>query len=88
METFKWIWHYLKDYKIKYGLGILFVLIAGMISLINPILGGQIVDKVLIKGETGYLIPILAIMLVTVVIKNIIEYTKEVLEKVYIQNEF
>ncbi len=74
MEALKWIWGYFKSYKIKYGLSILLVLIASIISLINPILSGQIVDKVLVEGETGYLIPILLLMIGIVILKNIIEY--------------
>ena len=78
MGALKWIWTYLKDYKIKYSLTMLLVLISAVISLINPILGGQIVDKVLIGGETTYLIPILASMIAVVIIKSLIEYQYKV----------
>lgn len=75
METFQWIWGYLKKYKIRYGVCLLFVLVASVFSLINPILGGKIVDEVLEKGRTEYLIPILFIMLLVVLVKNGIVYT-------------
>lgn len=74
MEAFKWIWNYLKRYRIKYGLSIVLVLVVASISLINPILSGQIVDRVLIKGETQYLIPILLLMIGIVIIKSILDY--------------
>lgn len=75
MDALRWIWNYLKDYKIKYGIGLIFVLIGALISLINPILGGKIVDEVLEKGNVDVLIPILIAMLTTVLVKNIIEYS-------------
>lgn len=75
METFKWIWGYLKDYKVKYGLGLLLVLVASVVSLINPILGGEIVDKVLENGQIEYLVPILLLMLLVVLVKSGITYT-------------
>ncbi|MDA3733255.1 ABC transporter ATP-binding protein [Niameybacter massiliensis] len=75
METFKWIWGYLKDYKFKYGFCLVLVLVAALISMINPILGGIIVDRVLEGGETNILIPILLITVVTALVKNIVAYT-------------
>lgn len=78
METFRWIWSYLKDYKIKYSLSIVLVLVAAVISLINPILGGQIVDKVLVKGQTEVLIPILLSMIGVTIIKSVFDYIYKV----------
>lgn len=78
METFKWIWGYLRTYKIKYGLSILLVLVTGIISLINPILSGQIVDRVLVNGQNQYLIPILLLMLVAVIVKSALDYSYKV----------
>lgn len=75
MDTFKWLWGYLKEYKYKYGLGLILVLMASAISLINPILGGAIVDRVLEGGEVNILIPILGMMVSTVIVKSIIVYT-------------
>jgi len=74
MEALGWLWNYLKDYKIKYGIGLIFVLIGAVVSLINPILGGIIVDEVLEKGRVNLLIPILLGMISVVLIKNGIEY--------------
>lgn len=75
METFKWMWGYLKDYKFRYGFCLALVLIAALISMVNPILGGAIVDRVLEGGETNLLIPILLITIATALIKNIVAYT-------------
>ena len=75
METFKWIWGYLKDYKFRYGACLVLVLIAALISMINPILGGTIVDRVLEGGETNILVPILLVTIATALVKNIVSYT-------------
>lgn len=75
MDTWKWLWGYLKVYKYKYGLGLVGVLIASAISLINPILSGVIVDRVLEGGEFSILIPILGMMVLVVVVKSVIVYT-------------
>lgn len=75
METFKWIWGYLKDYKFKYGFCLILVLVAALVSMINPILGGVIVDRVLGNGEKNLLMPILLATMATALIKNIIAYT-------------
>ncbi len=74
MAALKWIWSYLKDYKAKYILSIVVVLITVVISLLHPILGGQIVDKVLVNGETQYLIPILSAMIGIVLVKNALDF--------------
>ncbi|MGL6174101.1 MAG: ABC transporter ATP-binding protein [Cellulosilyticaceae bacterium] len=74
MDTFKWLWGYLKVYKLRYALGLVCVLIASIIGLINPILGGTIVDRVLEGGETNILLPILGLMVLTVVVKSLIVY--------------
>jgi ATP-binding cassette subfamily B protein len=78
METFKWIWTYLRKYKIRYGICLIFVLVNALISLINPILGGQIVDKVLEGGQKELLLPILGGMVLTVIVKNSIAYTYQI----------
>lgn len=75
METFKWMWGYLKDYKFKYAFCLVLVLVAALVSMINPILGGVIVDRVLGNGEKNLLIPILLATIATAIIKNVIAYT-------------
>lgn len=75
MQSFKWIWGYLKEYKLRYSICLILVLIASLISMLNPMLGGVIVDRVLEGGEVHILIPILLITLATTLIKNIIAYT-------------
>lgn len=74
MEALKWLWGYLKAYKFIYCFSLIMVLVASLISLLNPILGGAIVDQVLEGGQTQILIPILLLMLGSTCIKSAIAY--------------
>lgn len=75
MESFKWIWTYIKKYKFRYSLALFLVLITSTLNMVNPFLGGQIVDRVITGREKQLLIPILIIMLIVVITKGIICYT-------------
>lgn len=74
MSSLKWIFGYLKKYKIKYGIALLFVLFTSVINMVNPFLSGKIVDKVIGGGEVNLLIPILLTMIFIVVFKGFICY--------------
>ena len=79
MESLKWIMGYLKYHIPKYSIALILVLITSLLSMINPFLAGDIVDRVLNGNEKNILIPILIIMLVVVVIKGILTYTYQMI---------
>ena len=79
MESLKWIMRYLKYHIPKYSIALILVLITSLLSMINPFLAGDIVDRVLNGNEKNILIPILIIMLVVVVIKGILTYTYQMI---------
>ena len=79
MESLKWIIGYLKYHIPKYSIALILVLITSLLSMINPFLAGDIVDRVLKGNEKNILIPILIIMLVVVVIKGILTYTYQMI---------
>lgn len=79
MESLKWIMGYLKYHIPKYSIALILVLITSLLSMINPFLAGDIVDRVLKGNEKNILIPILIIMLVVVVIKGILTYTYQMI---------
>ncbi|MGL4735867.1 MAG: ABC transporter ATP-binding protein [Cellulosilyticaceae bacterium] len=74
MEALKWLWGYLKPYKWRYGLGLIGVLMATLLSMINPILGGKIVDEVLEGGQIQKLIPFLVATILVAVLKDGVGY--------------
>ena len=79
MESLKWIIGSLKYHIPKYSIALILVLITSLLSMINPFLAGDIVDRVLNGNEKNILIPILIIMLVVVVIKGILTYTYQMI---------
>lgn len=83
MESLKWIMGYLKKHMIKYSIALILVLVTALLSMINPFLAGDIIDKVLNGNEKNILIPILITMLIVVVIKGAITYLYQIIfEKV------
>ncbi|WP_195999942.1 ABC transporter ATP-binding protein [Clostridium sp. 1001271B_151109_B4] len=83
MESLKWIMGYLKNHIPKYSIALILVLITSLLSMINPFLAGDIIDRVLNGNEKNILIPILITMLVVVVIKGVLTYIYQMIfEKV------
>lgn len=83
MESLKWIMGYLKEHMLKYSIALILVLVTALLSMINPFLAGDIVDKVLNGNEKNILIPILIAMLLVVAIKGLITYLYQIIfEKV------
>jgi ATP-binding cassette subfamily B protein len=74
MGSLKWIWGYLKRYKLKYFIALFMVLIASALNMINPFLSGKIVDQVIGGGDKKILISILLMMIGVSLIKAIDRY--------------
>jgi ATP-binding cassette, subfamily B, multidrug efflux pump len=73
--TFRWIWKYIKQYKFRMIFGLVLVLIASLLAMVNPYMTQWIVDRVINKGETGLLTKIIAVMIGATLFKSIIRYT-------------
>jgi len=71
---FKWYWDFLKKYKFKMALGLMLTLLVSLMQLINPYIEGTIIDRVLIKGEVGVLIPLLSIIIGVTVFRCIVKF--------------
>lgn len=74
MAEFKWIWQYLKKYKQIYLTALLLVVVVNLLNMINPIIQGQIVDRVIRNGHTEILLTLVMIMIGSTIIKSIIRY--------------
>ncbi|NLK20558.1 MAG: ABC transporter ATP-binding protein [Epulopiscium sp.] len=74
MKMFKWYWDFLKKYKFKMALGLMLTLLVSLMQLINPYIEGTIIDRVLIKGEVGVLIPLLSIIIGVTVFRCIVKF--------------
>ena len=82
MESLKWIMGYLKKHILKYSISLILVLVTSLLCMINPFLAGDIIDKVLNGNQKNILIPILIAMIIVVVIKGLITYLYQIIEKV------
>jgi ATP-binding cassette subfamily B multidrug efflux pump len=69
-----WLGLQLKKYRFPIAAGVFLTLVVSALNLVNPMLSGILVDKVIIKGETGRLWPLLGIMVGAIVLKSLIRY--------------
>lgn len=60
-------------------LAILFLLINAALIVVNPYLGGMVIDDVINQQQTHLLIPLLLIMIATTVIRTIVRYAYQLL---------
>ena len=76
---FKWIWSYIKKYRIMMFIGLFLSVIVAALGIVNPLITGNIVDKVIIGGKFNLLFKLILIMVGTTLGKAIIRYTYQVL---------
>mgnify|MGYP005838428207 CR=1 FL=1 len=74
METYKWIWQYLKHHKLLMSIGLLLTLVSSALAMINPHKSQEIVDQVIVGKQTERLMGIIAIMIAATLIRSIIRY--------------
>ena len=85
MKSVKWIWQYVKEYKVGYIIAMLLVLLTSVINMVNPFIAGNIVDKVLEGGQTSILLPLVGIMVGVVLLKAIITYSFQMIFEIISQ---
>ncbi|EPX9199951.1 ABC transporter ATP-binding protein [Listeria monocytogenes] len=79
MESMKWIWQYVRKYRLlMIGVFILIFIVSG-ISIIYPLLGGKVIDDVVYQNKTNLLIPLLLIMIISTIIRTICRYTYQIM---------
>lgn len=72
---FKWIWSYIRRYRFLMFLGLSLSVLVAASNMINPLVSGTIVDKVIQGGQSNLLIKLILIMISTTLIKAIVRYT-------------
>ena len=85
MKSVKWIWQYVKEYKVGYIIAMLLVLLTSVINMVNPFIAGNIVDKVLEGGQTSILLPLVGIMVGVVLLKAMITYSFQMIFEIISQ---
>lgn len=79
MSNAQWIWRYAKKNRNKISLALIFLIINAGLIVVNPYLGGMVIDRVIDQQQTQLLIPLLLIMISTTVIRTAVRYSYQIL---------
>ena len=77
----KWIWSYIRKYRIPMAIGLIFSVIVASFAIINPLITGSIVDNVINSPEHSFslLIKLVLLMVGATLLKAIIRYSYQVI---------
>ncbi|NMB97490.1 MAG: ABC transporter ATP-binding protein, partial [Clostridiaceae bacterium] len=79
MRVFKFFWGYLKKYKLQIILVFLFLIINAVLGMVSPYVSGIIVDDVITGGKYELLLRLLAILILSVILKSSARYLSNML---------
>lgn len=75
----KWIWSYIRKYGFWMGLGLSLSVVVAASNMINPLITGTIVDRVIQGGEKSLLLTMILVMVGTTFGKAVIRYCYQVI---------
>ena len=76
---FSWVWSYVHRYRFLMFTGLSLSVVVAALNMINPLIAGNIVDKVIRGGKYELLLTFILIMIGTTIGKSIIRYTYQVI---------
>ncbi|MBP5328422.1 MAG: ABC transporter ATP-binding protein [Spirochaetaceae bacterium] len=76
---FSWVWSYVHRYRFLMFTGLSLSVVVAALNMINPLITGNIVDKVIRGGKYELLSTFILIMIGTTIGKSIIRYTYQVI---------
>lgn len=79
MGSIRWVWKYIRSYRFKLSIGIGLVIIVALLNIVSPLIGGLIVDDVIVKGKTGILVPLLIVMIVASLFRTVLRYVYQIM---------
>ncbi len=77
--AFSWVWSYVRKYRFGMAAGLFLSVIVAAMNMVNPLVTGSIVDKVIKGGQHELLIKLIAIMISVVIGKSIFRYSYQVI---------
>ena len=77
--SFAWVWSYVRRYRFGMAAGLCLSVCVAAMNMVNPVVTGRIVDRVIKGGQHELLLKLIAIMLCVVVGKSIFRYTYQVI---------
>ena len=75
----KWIWSYIRKYRFLMALGLSLSVCVAAVNMVNPLVTGTIVDRVIRGGEHSILLKLILIMICTTLGKSVIRYLYQVI---------
>lgn len=75
MTAMQWFFSFLKKYRINLFIGLILVTCTSAIAVINPYVSGIIVDDVIEGGQRDLLLKLVALLIISTVIKSILRFT-------------
>lgn len=78
MTPVKWVYSFLKKYKLKMALGLLMTTGIAMLTIVSPYISGVIVDEVIGAGNTGLLSVMVGCLIGVTVLKGVLRYSSQV----------
>ena len=77
--AFSWVWSYVRKYRFGMAAGLCMSVIVAAMNMVNPLVTGNIVDKVIKGGQHELLFKLILIMLCVVLGKSIFRYSYQVI---------
>lgn len=78
-SAFSWIWTYVRKYRFLMILGFSLSTLVAALNMINPIITGNIVDKVIKGGQYSILLKLVLIMITTTFAKSVLRYLYQII---------
>ena len=78
-SAFSWIWTYVRKYRFLMILGFSLSTMVAALNMINPIITGNIVDKVIKGGQYSILLKLVLIMITTTFAKSVLRYLYQII---------
>ena len=77
----KWIWSYIRKYRVPMAIGLIFSVIVASFAIINPLISGSIVDNVINSPEHSFslLVKLVLLMVGATLLKAVIRYSYQVI---------
>lgn len=79
MSPVKWVYSFLKKYRIKMILGLLMTTGIAMLTIVSPYISGTIVDDVIGEGNTEFLPVMIGCLIIVTIVKGLLRYSSQVM---------
>ena len=79
MQSIRWVWGYIRNFKIRLFSGLFLALTVSVLNMMNPYFAGKIVDKVIYGHQDRLLWTFLGTMIGVTVVKTVIRYSYQLM---------